>query len=220
MKSISRSRLQFLVAFGILALSFQAVFAAGSDFIEDIPDLMQDPDRAGAMIWEKHGFDRSKYTRVMIEPITIFISPDSKYKGMNANDLKALAFGFHESFTNALEPEVAVINTKGEGVLYVRSAITNVKLAKKKRGLLGYTPVGFIATAAADAAGKRISLKDAVLEIEVLDSVSGERLGVLIDQEPKITEADKLSWDEINKTFTFYAERYKERMHSLGDKPK
>jgi hypothetical protein len=147
----------------------------------------------------------------MIEPITIFTSPDSEYKDLDANELKSLADGFNETLVTTLEPEIPVLNKAGPGVMYVRAALTNVKLAKKKRGLLGYTPIGFVVTAVADAAGARISLKDAVLEVEVLDAATGERLAVLVDKAPTAAGSEDLSWDSIKKTFTFYAERFKAR---------
>ncbi|MGB5716032.1 MAG: DUF3313 domain-containing protein [Gammaproteobacteria bacterium] len=200
-----------LLAAGILVLSMQQALADNTVFIEDLPPLGQDADRTGAMIWLKPDLDRAYYTQVMIEPITIFISQDSKYKGLNADDLKALADGFIVALTETLEPEVPVLNKSGPGILYLRAALTNVKLAKKKKSILNYTPVGLVATAAADAAGLRISLQEAVLEIELLDSVSGERLGVIVDKSPKAA-GEKMSWDAINATFVDYGERFKARM--------
>lgn len=201
-----------LLVAGMLALSMHQAFAGGSPFIDDMPPLVADPDRAGAMIWQKPGLDRAAYTRVMIEPITLFVSSDSEYQGLNADDLKALADGFHEAIIRTLEPDIPVVSQKGEGVLYLRVALSEVKVAKKKRGLLGYTPIGLVARAAKEAvAGPGVSLRDAVLEIEMLDSVSGERLGVLVDKAPK-GSAEDVSWEAIGKTFTFYAERFKSRM--------
>ena len=210
-KLINRS----LLVAGVLALSLQNVFAAGSEFIEDMPQLTQDPDRPGAMMWEKPGFDRAAYTRVMIEPITVFISPQSEYKGLNADDLKALADGFRETVTKTLEPEIPVVNQGGAGVLYIRAALTNVKVAKKKRGLLGYTPVGFVVTTTASAvSGPSLTLKDAALEIEIFDPVSGERLGVLVDKAPKTGDEKDMNWDSVNKTLEYYAQRFKARMQA------
>lgn len=210
-KTIHRS----LCVAGVLALSLQNAFAAGSGFIENMPQLAPDPDRAGAMIWTKPGVDRAAYTKVMIEPVTVFISPDSEYKGLDADELKALADGFRETITKTLEPEIPVVNQGGAGVMYIRAALTNVKVAKKKRGLLGYTPVGLVAGAVKTAAGgPSLSLQDAVLEIETYDPVSGERLGVLVDKAPKEASGD-LSWDAIDATLSFYAERFKTRMQAV-----
>lgn len=202
----NKTKFFYLLLAAVLGFQLNAVRA--SDFIENMPELTQDPDRSGAMIWLKPGLDRSVYTRVMIEPITIFISPDSEYKGLDANNLKTLADGFQEAITKTLEPEVPVVNQGGKGVLYVKAALSNVKLAKKRRGLLSFTPIGLVVHAAEDAAGADISLKDAVLEIETLDAVSGERVGVLVDKAPE-TGNEKLSWDSITSTFKYYAERFK-----------
>jgi len=203
-----------LLAGVALALTLQQADAGESGFIENMPPLEPDADRTGAMIWVKPGVDRAAYTRVMIEPITIFISPESEYKGISPEQLSILSQKFMEASLNAFEPEVPVVNKSGPGVLYIRAAITNVKIAKKKRGLLGYTPIGFIAGAVKEAAeGPSISLKDAVLEIESYDSVSKERLGVLIDKAPE-TGNEKLSWDSIAKTCSYYAERFKLRMQA------
>ncbi len=193
----------------------QAAAAAGSEFIEDMPQLKQDPDRPDAMIWQKPDVDRSAYRKVMIEPITIFISPDSKYKGMSTHDLLGLSESFAETLSKTLEPEIPIVSQAGPGVLYLRAALTHVDVAKKKRGLLGYTPIGFVAGAVKNATvGPSVSLKNAVLEIEMLDSTSGERVGVLVDKAPKAAEGEELSWDSINKTFEFYAQRFKARMQA------
>ena len=197
----------------ILPLSLQQAVAGESGFIADMPPLEPDTDRPGAMIWVKPGVDRSAYTRVMIEPITIFISPDSEYKGLSADDMKTLEVEFQKALTMTLEPEIPVVNKGGPGVLYLRAAIVDVKLAKKKRGLLSYTPIGLVVHAAESVAGADISLKDAKLEMEMLDSVSGERLGVVVDKAPE-TGSEKLSWDSISTTFKFYAERFKLRMQT------
>ena len=195
-----------------MVLLFQQSLAGASDFIDNMPKLAQDADRPGAMIWQKPGLNRAAYTRVMIEPITIFISPDSEYQGLNADDLKALSDGFNGAVTRMLEPEIPVVNQGGPGVLYMRAALVNVKLAKKKRRLFSYTPIGLVASTVKGNAAK-VSLKGAMLEIEMLDAVSGERLGVLVDKAPKEYGED-LTWNAINNTFVFYAERFKSRMQT------
>lgn len=205
-----------LLLAGVLFMSTQQALAADSGFIDDMPELVQDADRAGTMIWMKPGLDRSAYTRVMMEPVQIFISPDSPYQGIDANEMKALADSFHEAVVKTLEPEIPVLSQGGPGVIYLRSAITNVKLTTPKRGLLSYTPVGLVVHAVASAGGPRVSMNEAALEVEMLDAVSGERLGVLIDRAPKVPEGEALSWDTIRSEFTFYAERFKARM--LADK--
>lgn len=194
------------------AVSAQDNPASDSGFIEEMPAMVQDKERPGAMTWEKPGFNRSAYSGVMIEPITVYLSPDSKSKGLKADEITALSDGFIQSITETLKPEISVVDQFGSGVIYMRAALIDVKMANKKRGLLGYTPVGLVVTSAMNAAGARVILKDATLAIELLDSESGERLAVLIDKAPNVDA--ELSWESIQNTFNYYSNRFKSRMQA------
>ncbi|HYP67081.1 MAG TPA: DUF3313 domain-containing protein [Thiobacillaceae bacterium] len=218
-----------LTAFPALLLALamvvapSSVFAAGqgSEFLDIHPALKPDADRPGAQLWEKPGLNRAKYTKVMFEPLSIFVDPDSEYKGLNSDDVKTLAAGFRDVIVRTLEPEIPVVEVAGSGVLYVRAALTHVKLKKAKRGLLGYTPIGLLVTAAQDAAGKRVSLQGASLELEAYDATTGEPVGVIIDRhlETSASGKEELSWKGIEDVFKFYASRFKSRMLSAQGKP-
>lgn len=196
---------------GLMALPLPQIFAGASQFIENMPMLSPDPERAGAMIWEKPGLNRASYTKVMLDPITIFISPDSEYKGINAEELKKIADRFTQAITKALEPDIPVIDEKGPGVLYVRAALTNMKVAKISRGLLEFSPFGLLVDS---SAGPPYILKETILEIEMIDSMSGERMAVLVDKAPGGLNVEKPSWNAVNKTLVFYAERFKARIEA------
>ncbi len=195
-----------------------------SGFLENYPAFEPDEDRKGALIYRKAGVDLKSYTKIMIDPVEIWIAPKSKYKGIKPDDLKILADTFRQAIVDALEPTYPVVNKPGPGVLGIRIAITNVYMTKKKRGLLGYTPVGLVVSTAAKAIGDNMSLQDAVIEAELLDSQTNERLGALIDQQSKsgkkkpslgklsAVQKGKTSWAKIEKTLKFYAQRFRGRM--------
>lgn len=186
-----------------------------SGFLEDYPAFEQDKDRPGALVYFQPGLDLKPYTKIIIDPIEIWYAPNSKYKGIKPDDLKALTDAFRMALINELEPDYPVVNKTGPGVLGIRLAITNVHVKKKKRGLLGYTPVGLVVTTGIALAGKNINLMDATIEAELLDSQTNERLGVLIDEQsasPEKKKKNKTSWEEIENTLKFYAKRFRERM--------
>jgi hypothetical protein len=192
-----------------------------SGFIENYPAFEADKDRKGAMVYRKAGVDLKKYTKIMIDPVEIWISPKSKYKGVKPDQLKILADAFYQVVVEELEPAYPVVSKPGPDVLGVRLAITNVYMTKKKRGLLGYTPIGFAVSTTMKALGDNTSLQEAVIEAELLDSQTNERLGVLIDQQSKTAKEKssfgavkkgKTSWDEIQETLKFYAKRFRGRM--------
>jgi hypothetical protein len=224
-----------VLMFTILFLCFllaTAAWASGrtrqSGFLEDYPKFTADKERMGAAIYEAPGVDLNAYTKLMIDPVEIWIAPDSKYKGIKPDEVKALADAFRAVLVEALEPAYPVVSKPGPGVLGIRMAITNVQLTKKKRGLLGYTPVGLVISAGIKNLGDNMSLQDANIEVELLDSETNERIGALIDQQSKTAEerkksakvATKLrsvqkgdtSWEAIESTLKYYAERFRGRM--------
>jgi hypothetical protein len=194
---------------------------ARSGFMENYPAFESDKDRKGSLVYRKSGVDLKQYTKIMIDPIEIWISPKSKYKGIKPDQLKALADSFRESIIDALEPTYPVVSKPGPDVLAIRIAITNVLINKKKRGLLGYTPIGFVASTGMKALGDNMSMEEAVIEAELIDSQSNELLGALMDQQSKTAKKKssvgavkkgKTSWEEIDETLKFYAERFRGRM--------
>jgi hypothetical protein len=192
--------------------------AAGqySGFLEDYPQFEPDKEKKGAMIYRKPGVDAKAYTKILIDPIEIWVAPDSKYKGIEPDEMKALADAFRQALVDALEPEYPVVSKPGPGVLGIRLAITNVHLTKKKRGLLGYTPIGLVVTTGMAMAGKNIHLHNATIEAELLDAQTNERLSALIDTQPdveaKAKEKEKISWEGIESTLKYYATRLRQRL--------
>lgn len=185
-----------------------------SGFLEDYP-MQPDPDRAGAMIYRKPGFSLAAYDKVMIAPITIFIHPESEYKGIDPDEIKALTDSFYNALVEALEPNYPVVNKSEPGVILLRLAITDVflKKVKKKRGLLGYTPVGLVASKVKSIARPNISLLEAVIEGEMSDAQTGEVTGVFVDAEPYMTDEQVTpSWDKVLQSFEFYGGRLRQRM--------
>jgi len=197
-----------------LLLSGAAQAANYSGFLDDYP-MQPDPDRDGAMVYFKPGFDLANYDRVMIAPITIFIHPESEYKAIVPDEMKAVTDSFYNALVEALEPEYPVVSKPGPGVLALRLAVTDVMLkkVKKKRGLLGYTPVGLAASAVKSAASPNISLLEAVIEGEMRDAHTDTVMAVLVDAEPHMAEEKaEPSKEAILESFRFYANRLRQRL--------
>jgi hypothetical protein len=196
--------------------------SSASGFIQNMPaDMQPDPAGPGSSRWLAPTANLGNYDKVLLESLTIYVSPTSEEKGLDADALKSLSESFRAIVTDRLEPAYAVVEKPGPGVLVLRPALTNVDLKKKSRGLLSFTPVGLVAYAARDAHTKQFSLERAVLEVEALDGASGERVAVLIDRTPQKTggaEADKIDWSNLDGALSFYAQRLRERMNAARGK--
>ena len=64
---------------------------------------------------------------------------------MKPDDLKALSEALRDTLSGSLaEGGYSVTQKPGPGVVYLRVALTDVMVEKKKRGLLAYTPAGAV----------------------------------------------------------------------------
>lgn len=181
-----------------------------SGFVDNYPKLELDPLGGGGQLYIKPGANLGGYSKIMIEPIEVWLADDSKYKGFSPDDLKAITDEFYRVLVSNLEPDYPVVSKPGKGVLVLRLAITDVYAKKKKRGLLGYTPIGAVAGAAGGS--YRAKLNDATIEAELLDAGSQDQLAVLVDKLSVSKGAEKTSWDDISKSLDYYAKRLRARL--------
>ncbi len=162
--------------------------------------------------------DLKNYTAVMIDQPEFVIADDSKYKGFKPDDAKAVADALRQQFTDAVSKNITVVDKAGPGVLYVRIAASNVHLKKKSRGLLGYTPAGFVVTtavASGQAMEQKVILQDMNLEMEVQDSQSQAVLVAIVD---KIKTGKKAkasdSWAQEHTVRAYWANRFNCRLEN------
>src|ERR1700754_2421323 len=208
-----------LVLSGMLALAIaganvHAQTPPPSGFLDSYPAMKPDPKQPGASIYVAPGRSLKGFSKVHIDPILVWYSRDSKYQGIDPNELSAVTEHLRAALTKSLEPKYPVVEGTGPDVIRLRVALTNLMAEKKKRGILGYTPGGFVIGGVKNlaTAGPNIVLKSATLEAELLDP-SGKQLAVVID--PLVagdTKEEALTWDEIGKILDAAGTRLRTRM--------
>jgi hypothetical protein len=157
------------------------------------------------------------YKAVMIDQPEFFIAEDSKYRGIKPDEAKAVADKMRHTMSMAVSKSIPVVDIAGPGVLHVRVAASNVHLKKKKRGLLSYTPAGFVVNAATQAGQEmqqKIVLQDMNLEIEVMDSQTQEVLLAMVE---KITPGVKKpgeSWASQQEMMDYWSKRLECRLQN------
>lgn len=160
--------------------------------------------------------DLANYQAIMVDQPEIFISPDSKYKGAKPDDLKAIADLMRTSLATQLEEGgYNIVQSPGPGVLYLRLALSDLELIKKKRSILSFTPVGLVVhtvkTGAMKDMAKKVRLDYITLELEVTDSTTGDVLVAgLISQGGEAGKEKKqiVSWE----VFEAYLQNLAQRM--------
>ena len=200
-----------LIVFSVSPAMAQTEFVP-SGFLDDYSILKPNVQVKGDYNYRKEGVSISKYPNVIIEPVEVWLDPESTYKGISPDVLKEMTEEFRNIMIKNLVGTVNWVFEPGDGVMSLRLAITNVYAKKPKKKVLNYTPIGLIRSGVKKAAGTNYSLTNAVMEGELSDSVTGELLGALMATRFGKVEGkkkDKVTWDGITEDFTAISLRLK-----------
>ncbi len=197
-----------------------AVSAAGQDigFLSDYSLLKaRERDIANRVYVVPNIDERLKaYDAFLIDQPEIFIAADSKYNGAKGDELKLLADTVRLATAEGLEAGgYRVVDQPGPGMMYIRIAVADLYLKKKKRSVLSYTPMGFVVHSTVQAAvrdlWKKIDIVELSLEMEFTDSVTGEILAMGTSphgmRKAKGQKEDLVTWEELDAVIRTFGER-------------
>lgn len=159
----------------------------------------------------------ARYQGVMVDQPEILISPESDYKGAKPEDLAAIAALMREGLSARLSAGgYNVVQAPGPGVIYIRLALTDLKMKKKKRGVLGYTPIGFVVKAGADALKEMMDKYDIMgmtIQGELTDSQSNEVLFAIVAERGAMGEKPvRMDFDELDAQMQEFGGRLRCRL--------
>lgn len=154
-----------------------------------------------------------KYVKVMVDQPEVFISAQSPYKGTQPEDIAAIAGTVRSTATRALEQRgYTIVEQAGPDTVYVKFAVTDLQIHKKKRGLLAYTPVGFVVSTGVKALQSfmdKYDLLDVSLQVEVQDSTTQAVLASAVLLRGKSADATKpIEFDAVVMTTNELGERF------------
>ena len=207
-----------LIAACALTLAAGTAFAA-SGFLSDYSKLKAVSTATGTdqiYVAPDAGKRLATYTNVIIPQPEIHFSPNSEYKGLSPEDVKTLSTLMRDALKSRVEGggHYKVVDKPGADVVVARTALTNLYLKKKKRGLMAYTPVGAVAKVGVDALRETLDKVDIIemaFEGELTDSKSGDVLvALVVERGARKAEGQKeqrMDMDEFNETIAAYGTR-------------
>src|SRR5512135_372165 len=188
---------------------------AGQTFLSDYSKLQPAAGKGGrdyVYLTEVDPERMGRFRKVLLDQPEVFIAADSPYKGAKPADLAAIAGVIRSSVASALESRgYALVDQPSMDAVYVRLAVTDLRIDKKKRGLLAYTPVGFVVSTGVEALQDftaKYDILDMALQVEVQDSTRHDVLGAAVVQRGRSADHGKpLSFDALSALVTEYGER-------------
>ena len=190
-----------------------------SGFLGDLSELEPHPNRPKQMlVWKERPGVLAEYDRFLVEHPLVFFHPESRagLKGIDPQELHQLTKHLSDSVVAALEKGgFEVVDTPGEGVLIIRSAITDVdpvnpaaNMGTKTAGLaLG---VGLFVP--------RADLGRAAIEVEFLDGESERRVAaVAAANKPRrfggVIKGAK-RWGDVRAAFDKWANQFRKQLET------
>jgi hypothetical protein len=189
-----------------------------SGFLGDYSALQPGPVGGAKYRYVKPGVDFKKYTKVMLDSVIFFFADDSKYKGIDPNDLKELADVFNQEAVKALGDAYPVVADPGPDVIRIRVAVTKLEPSSPGRSVVSSViPVGIAVSLVKKAAtGSWTGAGKTGMEIEVLDSMSNERIAAGVDERPGGKTSSFSKWGSAKEAFGYWAKRLRtvlDRIH-------
>jgi hypothetical protein len=196
------------LVFSLVALASGPAWAEDSGFLPNYEGLTFEAGEFGGKtspipnITDKMAI----LNKIMVDQPEIFISPDSAYKGMKPDDALAISEALRTAVMGNIKEE-NLVEEVGPNVIYLRMAITDVHLKKKKRRLISYTPVGIVANVAKNIVVtdmvKKIDLEKVTIEAQSINSATGENLGTLVIKLSLAADddSDEATWDNLTEKF-------------------
>jgi len=203
---------------GACLIAAQAVAAPEFDqsFLSDYSKLQ--PRTAGAVsdlayvAPESHA-RLANYDGVAVDQPQVLVSPNSDYKGGKPQDMALIAEYLRSGLTQHLTAGgYKVVDQPGPRILYIRLALTDLEMKKKKRSLLAYTPVGAVVKAGTDAlkdALDKVDITGMAFQGELLDGQTGEVLAALVVPrgKPPGGKEMRMDFDELDALVGEYGAR-------------
>ena len=154
------------------------------------------------------------YKAIIIDQPAFAIAPDSKVKALKPDDIKVIAEAFRKVIADEISPGYDVVDEPGPGVLGLRTSFSNIYVEKKGRRLLAYTPIGFVVTEAKQAmlddVMDKVKLTQTTVEVELVDSVTGEVFAAAMDERGRHSDKkEHATWKEVQAVLAQYAKRVK-----------
>jgi hypothetical protein len=205
----------------LVALASSTVWAEDSGFLPSYEGMTFEAGEFGGKTTPVPNLTEKMalVNKIMIDQPEIFISPDSDYKGMKPDDALAIAEALRTAVMSNIKEE-NLVEEVGPNVIYLRMAITDVHLKKKKRRLITYTPVGIVANVAKNIVVtdmvKKVDLEQVTIEAQSINSATGENLGSLVIKLSLSADddSDEATWENLMEQFDAIGKQIACRIHN------
>ena len=191
--------------------------ARHSGFLSDYYKLRPVEGVSGTYRYIDSSTNFRSYTKLMIDPVQIVMTPNPEYKGMQPDAMKRMTDAFRMEFVGAVASGYQVVNQPGPDVLRIRLAITGVQPASPALGVTDFIPIKAVFNVARDAAGAAPHVAEMSAELEVLDP-NGRVVASAVTtrkSDKNLSQGERITWADMQAVAASWAKGLRQNLDRL-----
>ena len=176
--------------------------------------LLHPPLREGyaQLIYAAPNVDWAAYTKIQLNPVSLWRGPESKSTGLSHQESQALTNYFYQVIYNTMEKQYEMVSKPGPDTIQVTVALTKVGEANVFPDVISTVvpQARLLSTLVSLTTKKPIFVGEAAVEMRMNDSETGRVIAAGIDQRVgnrKLTSKSFSSWGDVQNIMLFWAQR-------------
>lgn len=188
-----------------------------SGFLRDYSQMTPGGEDRAALSYVKPGVDFRPYTKLMFDRVVVALDETAASREVDPAVLKEMTDYYQNALFEAVKGGYEIVDKAGPDVLWVRVAITDVAPSRPVANTASLlSPTGIATSVLVKAASdNNLGTGEAATEMEVLDSVSKERLAAAVDRRQGGKAAFRGKWEDTKQAFDFWAKRFRQRLDEM-----
>ena len=193
------------------ATSEQARSVKKSGFLGDYSQLKKGGGERALLYYVRPGVSWAGYDKVILDSVSIWHSENSQFDDVPKEELDNLAHYLYDAVKKQLEQNWTIVDNPGPGTIRLRMALTEAEGASREMDIVTtyLPPARLISEGTKLTTGTHAFVGDATIELEVLDSISSDRLIAIVDKRSggKHYEGSTDNWADIKQACDWWAQK-------------
>ncbi|MCP4577302.1 MAG: DUF3313 domain-containing protein [Deltaproteobacteria bacterium] len=194
-----------------------------SGFLEDYSILQKGGEDGMNLVYVNSKTDFAHYDKIIVDPLTIWLSPKSNLSKVLPKERQNLANELHAVIVKEFKKNFQIVNIAGPGTMRFRVALIDVKESDPTLDTIStYIPQVRLLQAAATIGSETAAfVGEASAEAEARDAQTGELLGAVVARRAgtkALGDSTFDSWDDARRIFKKWAEQVRMYMEKRRGK--
>ncbi len=192
-------------------------------FLPDPSLLQEGKEGQPALVYLNPGTNWPSYTKILLEPVTLWTGANSKLNDVPPEKRQAFANALYGELYNAASQRCQMVTTASPGTLTVRFALVEAEASNPALNTIStYVPQARILSTLGGYAfnsGAGVFTGSATIEAYATDASSGQLLWQAVDKRAGANAPGSNtfnSWADVDYAFKAWAKQFGERMNQLG----